>query len=383
VSEAPPGIAAAPPYPAAGQLRKRYELQLAERHFSPDPAQLQVVERLEDLRSRLIAAAPAHGVHLPRWLRALTGRAERTPVKGLYLWGGVGRGKTWLMDLFFASLPFAGARRSHFHRFMQEVHVRLAHLQHEQSPLEQIARDIARDTRVLGLDELYVADIADAMILGALFEGLFRRGVTLIATSNLAPQELYRDGLQRQRFLPAIAALERHLEVLQVGGTTDYRLRRLTQASIYLPSGQPDTPARLDALFRHLADHATQYGGSIVIAGRPISVVRAGASAVWFDFAALCAGPRSQEDYIGIAREYSSVIVSDVPVLDSLHEDEARRFIALVDEFYDRNVNLIVSAAAAPAALYRGERLSEMFARTASRLTEMQSEQYLAREHRP
>jgi cell division protein ZapE len=384
VSEPPPGSAAAARAdPAPGQLRKRYERQLAERHFCPDPAQLQVVQRLEDLRSRLLAAAPAHSAHVARWLRALTGRAEPTPVKGLYLWGAVGRGKTWLLDLFFASLPKAFARRCHFHRFMQEVHLRLAHLQHEQSPLEHIARTIARDTRVLGLDELYVADIADAMILGALFDGLLRHGVTLIATSNVAPRELYRDGLQRQRFLPAIAALEQHLEVLQVGGTTDYRLRRLTQASIYLPSGQADTAAHLDALFSHLADHATQHGGTIEIAGRPIAVIRAGTSAVWFDFAALCVGPRSQEDYIEIAREYSSVIVSDVPVLDSLHEDEARRFIALVDEFYDRNVNLIVSAAAAPAALYRGERLSELFARTASRLTEMQSVQYLAREHRP
>jgi len=379
VSEAPPPIAAAAPAHAApGELYKRYEQQLAERHFSRDPVQLGVLERLEDLRSRLIAAPRSH---LTRWLHALTGRAARAPVKGLYLWGGVGRGKTWLMDLFFASLPFADARRCHFHRFMQDIHLRLAHLQQQQSPLEQVARAIARDTRVLGLDELSVADIGDAMILGTLFEGLFRQGVTLIATSNVAPQDLYHDGLQRRRFLPAIAALERHLEVLHVAGATDYRLRQLTQASIYLPSGQPDTTARLDTLFRHLADHATQQGGSIVIAGRPIAVIRAGTSVVWFDFAALCSGPRSQEDYIEIAREYSSVIVSDVPVLDALHEDEARRFIALVDEFYDRNVNLIVSAAAPPAALYRGERLSALFARTASRLTEMQSEEYLARGH--
>jgi cell division protein ZapE len=287
------------------------------------------------------------------------------------------------MDLFFASLPFARARRCHFHRFMQEVHLRLTQLQHEQSPLEQVAHDLARDRQVLGLDELYVSDIADAMILGALFDGLFRHGMTLIATSNVAPWELYHDGLQRQRFLPAIAALERHLEVLQVAGTTDYRLRQLTRASIYLPVAQPDTTVRLEALFRHLADHATQYGGTIMIAGRPIEVIRAGTSAVWFDFAALCSGPRSQEDYIEIAREYGSVIVAAVPVLDSLREDEARRFIALVDEFYDRNVNLIVSAAAPPAQLYRGERLGALFARTASRLTEMQSEEYLARGHRP
>lgn len=383
MNEAPPGIAAAPAFPARGQLRQRYELQLAVRHLSPDPAQLAVVERLEALRSRLIAAAPARGAPLARWLRALTGRVERTPVKGLYLWGGVGRGKTWLMDLFFASLPSAEARRLHFHRFMQDVHQRLTRLQHRPSPLDQIARAIARDTRVLGLDELYVADIADAMILGGLFDGLFRYGVTLIATSNAAPQELYRDGLQRQRFVPVISLLERHLDVVRIGGTTDHRLRELTRAGIYLPSDQPDTAVRLEALFRRLAGHEPQHGGSIEIEDRPIAVVRASAAVVWFGFSALCSAPRSQEDYIEIAREYGSVIVSDVPVLDSLHEDEARRFIALVDEFYDRNVNLIVSAAAAPAVLYRGERLSAPFARTASRLTEMQSEQYLAREHRP
>jgi cell division protein ZapE len=369
VSEAPPGTSAAAQTgcPARGELHERYERQLAERHFHADPAQLAVLGRLEDLRCRLIAAAPLRGAHLPRWLLALTGRS----------------GKTWLMDLFFASLPFAQARRCHFHRFMQEVHRRLAALQHQLAPLELVARAIARNTRVLCIDELQVADIADAMILGGLFVGLFRRGVTLVATSNVPPQDLYREGLQRQRFLPAIALLERHMDVLRIAGTTDYRLRQLTHAGVYLPSAGPDTTARLEALFHRLADQDTQHGGTIEIAGRPIAVIRASAAVVWFDFAALCAGPRSQDDYIEIAREYASVIVSDVPVFDPLHEDEARRFIALVDEFYDRNVNLIVSAAAAPEALYRGERLGAQFARTASRLTEMQSEDYLAREHLP
>jgi cell division protein ZapE len=385
VNEAPPGIAASAPAasPAAGELRQRYEREMAAHHLQSDPAQLAALAQLEDLRRRLIAAPPPSSTRLPHWLSALLGYGERMPVKGLYLWGGVGRGKTWLMDLLFASLPFDEARRRHFHRFMQDVHLRLTRLQHQLSPLDQIARAIAKHTRVLCLDELYVADIADAMILGGLFEGLFRRGVTLVATSNVPPQDLYRDGLQRQRFLPVIALLERHLDVVRIGGTTDYRLRQLTQAGIYLPSDQPDTWARLEALFRRLAGHDPQHGGSIEIEDRPIAVIRASAAVVWFDFAALCSSPRSQEDYIEIAREFSSVIVSDVPVLDSLHDDEARRLTALVDEFYDRNVNLIVSAAAPPAALYRGERLSALFARTASRLTEMQSEQYLAREHLP
>jgi cell division protein ZapE len=386
VSEAPLGsvaAAAAAPVAGSGELRKRYELALATRHLRSDPAQLAALAKLEDLRGRLLAATPARGARLAQWLEALIGRGRRTPVTGLYLWGGVGRGKTWLMDLFFASLPFAAARRCHFHRFMQEVHRRLARLQHHLSPLEQVARAIARDTRVLCFDELYVADIGDAMILSGLFAGLFRHGVTLVATSNVPPQELYRDGLQRQRFLPAIALLECHLEVLRLAGTIDYRLRQLTQAGVYLPAGAPDTATQLQALFERLADHDTHAGGTIDVAGRPIAVIRASAAVVWFDFAALCSGPRSQDDYIEIAREYGSVMVSDVPVLDSRREDEARRFIALVDELYDHNVNLIVSAAAPPAELYRGERLGAQFARTASRLTEMQSEEYLAREHRP
>ena len=207
--------------------------------------------------------------------------------------------------------------------------------------------------------------------------------MTLVATSNVAPERLYEDGLQRARFLPAIELIERHLEVLRLAGVTDYRLRQLTQAGTYLDSSAGNTRTRLDALFERLAGHDAQRGGYIEIAGRAIPVVRASAAVAWFEFEALCGGPRStQDDYIEIAREYQCVILADVPQLDKLHDDEARRFIALVDEFYDRGVNLIVSAAAPPGQLYRGERLAALFERTASRLTEMQSEQYLAREHR-
>ena len=381
----PSATSAASGAPAGGLagVLQLYRRQLDERHFSSDSAQLGVVAKLDDLRRRLIVAPRPPRVRLPRWLTGLTHRATRAPVRGLYLWGGVGRGKTWLMDLFFETLPFAQARRLHFHRFMHEVHAQLAQIRQQRSPLEHIAQALAREMRVLCFDELYVSDIADAMILGGLFDGLFRRGVTLVATSNVPPGELYRDGLQRQRFLPAIRLLERHLDVAHIAGATDYRLRQLTQAGIYLAADAPDTGARLAALFAALADHHTQAGGVIEIEGRPIAVIRAGAGAVWFDFKALCAGWRSQNDYIEIAREYQSVIVSDVPALDAARDDEARRFIALIDELYDRNVNLIVSAAAPAGELYRGERLRALFARTASRLIEMQSEEYLARGHRP
>jgi len=368
---------------SAASFRDLYLQRLADCGFKSDPAQLAAVAKLDELRQRLISAHEAHSSTFRRWLGGLVGGSVREPERGLYLWGGVGRGKTWLMDLFFQSLPFPEARRRHFHRFMHDVHMELKQLQNRESPLDLVAAQIARDTRVLCFDELFVTDIADAMLLGGLFEGLFARGVTLVATSNVPPHDLYKNGLQRQRFLPAIDLIERHVEVLNIDGATDYRLRQLTQAGTYLLSSAPDTPQRLETLFSELAHYGASSGGSIEIEGRPISVIRQSSSAVWFNFFALCAGPRSQDDYIEIAREYQSVIVAGIPILDSHRDNETRRFIALVDELYDRNVNLIISAAAPPMDLYRGERLAFEFQRTISRLIEMQSEDYLAREHRP
>jgi len=373
-------------------LRELYAQQLSERGFRPDPVQATVVDCLDDLRQRLIAARESDGSIVRRWFGALGNKSAADPVRGLYLWGGVGRGKTWLMDLFYQSLPFPERRRRHFHRFMHDVHAELKSLHERQAPLEVVAEHIAKDTRVLCFDEFFVSDIADAMILGGLFAALFKHGVTLVATSNVEPRNLYKDGLQRQRFLPTIDLLQQHVDVIAVDGTTDYRLRRLTQAGTYLPSDASDTMQRLRELFDELADQSgrpwpgqspADPASSIEIEGRHIPVIRERGGVVWFDFMALCSGPRSQEDYIEIARDYQSVIVSDIPVLDSLHEDEARRFIALVDEMYDRNVNLIVSASVPPVELYRGERVAFQFERTASRLIEMQSEEYLAREHRP
>jgi len=366
----------------ARTLRETYERQIAERGFRADPAQLAVVSKLEALRSRLIAAHDSSASLGARLRRIIGRRSVPDGVRGLYLWGPVGRGKTWLMDLFFQSLPFPERRRRHFHRFMHDVHAELKSLRQVEAPLEAVAERLAGQVRVLCFDELFVADIADAMILGGLFSGLFRRGVTLVATSNVPPGDLYRGGLQRQRFLPAIELIEQHVEVVAAEGDRDYRLRQLTQAGTYLPSADSNTTGRLRTLFTQLSDHADASAGTVEIEGRPIPVVRQSEGAVWFEFSALCGGPRSQDDYIEIARNYQSVFVSDVPVMDALREDEARRFIALVDELYDRCVKLVLSAAAPPAQLYRGERLLLEFQRTASRLTEMQSEEYLARGHR-
>jgi cell division protein ZapE len=378
--------AAAGPVAAAGRrpsrLEQAYLRHLAEQGFAPDPAQRAALAALDRLRRDLVRAERAAPSLASRLLQRIGGSAPPPPVRGVYLWGGVGRGKTWLMDLFFQSLPFAGKRRSHFHRFMHDVHEQLKRHRRRTDPLRLVAETLAVDVRVICFDELFVSDIADAMLLGTLFRELVDRGVTLVVTSNVAPSGLYRDGLQRQRFLPAIELLERHCVVVPVDGPTDYRLRQLTQASIYIDSATPRAETRLAEIFEDLADGPGTSGGSIEIEGRAIPVARACDNVVWFAFDALCDGPRGKDDYIEIAREYQSVIVSAIPVFDERRENAARRFIALVDELYDRGVNLIVSAAAPPDRLYRGDKLKFEFQRTASRLTEMQTEEYLAREHR-
>lgn len=345
-----------------------------------DAAQERAVDALDDLYRRLLAAPPRPSL----WerLKAGFGRPCREPVRGLYMWGGVGRGKTWLMDLFHDSLPFEAKLRMHFHRFMRRVHHDLRSLAGERNPLQGVADRFAADARVLCFDEFFVSDITDAMILGELLDALFSRGVTLVATSNIPPRELYRDGLQRRRFLPAIDLLERHTETLNVDGGTDYRLRSLERAEIYHTPLDAGADASLAASFSKLAPAEPVVGEVLEVEGRPIPTRMRADDVVWFDFEALCAGPRSQNDYIELAREFHAVLVSDVPRFTARIDDQARRFISLVDEFYDRGVKLILSAAAPLESLYAGERLAFEFERTRSRLLEMQSREYLARLHR-
>jgi cell division protein ZapE len=359
-------------------LGESYAGEIAKRGFAADPAQLAAIRQLERLRAELTEAASAPLGR--RILRGLTSNSDAP--RGVYLWGGVGRGKTWIMDLFFASLTLTAKRRTHFYRFMQEVHADLKRLKGMQSPLDGVADKISRKARVICFDELFVADIADAMILAGLFQALLKRGVALVFTSNVKPRDLYKNGLQRDRFAPTIALLEKNCEVVNVDGGVDYRLRQLIAAPIYLSSAAPDAKQRLEELFDDLSDDDVESDGTITVHNRKIKVVRESENVIWFEFAALCEGPRSPADYVSIASEYQSVIIADVPIFGVDADNAARRFISVIDEFYDRGVNVIVSAAAPPTELYKGEKLKFEFQRTASRLTEMQSEEYLARAHR-
>jgi cell division protein ZapE len=359
-----------------------YRRELARHGYAPDPAQQAVVTRLESLRVELERNPPPRRALAGRLLARLRMPPAPSAVRGLYLWGGVGRGKTFLMNLFHASLAIP-SRRTHFHRFMQEAHALLRDHRDQADPLTRVAATLAADCRVLCFDELAVADIADAMILAGLFEALIGRGVALVFTSNFAPQELYRGGLQRQRFLPAIDLIERHTEVLALAGDVDYRLRELEREPLYLDAGSAESGALLAKRFEAIAGQEGEAGGGIEIESRRIPVLRRSPGVIWFRFSDLCDGPRSQADYIEIARSFHTVLLSGVPQFDGASDNQARRFIGLIDEFYDRGVKLVLSAAAAPGQLYRGERLAFEFARTASRLAEMQTHAYLEKPHRP
>ncbi len=365
----------------------RYQADLAKPNFSHDPAQEAAVRALQDLYLRLEDASASSQTAAQRGLGRLLQRLKPVepppPVRGLYLWGGVGRGKTYLMDTFYDCLPFADKQRMHFHRFMHMVHGRLKEIRDQQDPLRLVAREFAGSTRVLCFDEFFVSDITDAMLLGGLLDELFRRGLTLVATSNIPPKDLYRNGLQRERFLPAIRLLEQHTEVMNVDGGTDYRLRYLEQAEIFHAPLDEAAEEMLEEEFEQLSPEQGKRDTTIAIEGRRIPVRALADDVVWFDFAALCDGPRSQTDYMEVAREFHTVLLSGVPVLDVTMENQARRFISLVDEFYDRNVKLIITAAAEPENLYRGQRLRFEFERTVSRLLEMQSREYLGRAHKP
>ncbi|MGK0499514.1 MAG: cell division protein ZapE [Oceanicoccus sp.] len=367
---------------------ERYQADLQRDDFSHDPAQQQAVAYLQDLYDRLLQAESA-GSKDGLWQRLKAGFSKepetKAPIKGLYFWGGVGRGKTYLMDAFYDALPIEQKMRCHFHRFMQRVHQELRQLEGEKNPLMLIADTLAAEAKVICFDEFFVSDITDAMILGGLFEQLFGRGVTLVATSNIVPDGLYRNGLQRSRFLPAIALINEHTEVVNVDGGVDYRLRALEQAELYHSPLDQQADESLRQSFESLNpdEQHLQHNKPLEIEGRPIMARCVSDDVVWFDFKTLCDGPRSQNDYIELAREFHAVLISDVPQMSVNTDDLARRFINLVDEFYDRNVKLVLSAEVPLEQLYLGGKLNFEFERTQSRLLEMQSHDYLAKGHKP
>lgn len=370
----------------------RYKADIDSGLLQPDAAQAMAIDRVQSLYEKLLRSRRGDAGHglpgLLSALRRLTGlgaAAQTERVKGIYFYGGVGRGKTYIMDLFFESLPFAEKQRTHFHRFMQQVHARLNELKQQKDPLEKIAADIAADVRVLCFDEFFVSDIGDAMILGGLLEHLMARNVVLVATSNIHPDGLYANGLQRERFLPAIALLHQYTDIVELDGGVDYRLRALQQACLYFsPLGEMADRALQDAFARLSHEHASVGNNiDVELLGRTVTARKAGDGVVWFDFDKLCAGARSAFDYIEVARIYHAVVLGNVPQMGSAQDDLARRFVSLVDELYDRHVKLIISAAVPLTDLYTGHGLAFVFERTQSRLLEMQSEEYLAREHRP
>ena len=365
-----------------------YDKEVAAGQLQADSEQRAVMQRLDqmaaDLTRRRAWTKPSNSV-FARWFKPTSSAIQG--VNGLYLWGGVGRGKTHLCDLFFDSLTFEDKTRLHFHRFMQRIHDDLRSLEGVEDPLERIADNWALKARLLLLDEIHVNDITDAMLLGGLLTALFKRGITLVTTSNVPPDGLYRDGLQRARFLPAIAQIKNHTAVLEMVGVTDYRMRLMQTEPIYLVSefdngrASAETAKQMEGHFNRLRSAGAYASDAITVSERSLPVRGRSSDIVWFDYDTLCNTPRSTQDYIEIASVFQTVLISDIPKLGESNTDEARRFVNLIDEFYDRRVKLIVSAEALPDDLYDGDRLAFEFVRAASRLTEMQSREYLGLDH--
>ena len=363
--------------------KERYQSDLATGVIVPDDAQLRAVEALQDLYERLINRLSEKKSFLAKWF----GGKNPGPVQGLYMWGGVGRGKTYLMDSFYDALEIEQKSRMHFNRFMQRVHAELTDLAGEKNPLDIVADRIAGETTVLCFDEFYVSDIGDAMLLGGLMQKLFDRNICLIATSNIAPEGLYENGLQRARFIPAIRAVEANTLVLNVDSGIDYRLRVLSQSELYFLSTQKGTPAAASAplsqLFSDLTGGKQPEPAQLAVNKRTVQVLGVAEGVLLADFADLCLAARSAADYTQLAKEFHSVLIDNVPELSSEIEDGARRFITLIDEFYDRNIKVALVADRPMTDLYSGKKLSFEFQRTLSRLIEMQSVEYLGREHLP
>ena len=362
---------------------EKYQQDLNQEGFMHDSAQQNAVEHLDDLYRRFLELKAPQAPIKKSWKRffKMDEPQKIVPEKGLYFWGGVGRGKTYLVDTFYDALPTERKMRVHFHRFMQRVHDELGELKQQSDPLLIVADKFKQETDIICFDEFFVSDITDAMILATLLEALFERGIALVATSNIEPHNLYRNGLQRARFLPAIALIEAHCDIVNVDSGIDYRLRTLEQAEIFHFPLDAKAENNMKMYFEKLTSESEYKAKTIEINHRQLEVKAEGDGVVHFDFDSLCESARSQHDYIEISRLYHTVLLSNVKVMGELNDDAARRFIAMVDEFYERNVKLIISAEVDLAAIYEKGRLTFEFKRCQSRLVEMQSHEYLAKEH--
>ena len=361
-------------------LQSIYKLKIEKENFDADPAQASVSLSLNQLYLEL-SRDHASKHDLGYKLKKLAGLQD--PIKGIYLWGGVGRGKTWLMDLFFTSLPFDGKIRLHFHHFMQAVHDELRLLKGHSNPLILVARNFAKNTSVICLDEFHVSDITDAMLLYGLLDELFKCGITLVMTSNLSPDDLYKNGLQRDRFLPAIEFIKQNTQIINIDGETDHRLRLLEKAEVWYTPLSSDNKLQLEKRFIELAPCNGESNQPLQINYRTLFSIMRADDVIWFDFDMLCAGPRATSDYIEIAKCFHTVFISSIPQMDDSIGDKARRFINMIDEFYDRNVKLIASSQTLINNIYQGHELEFEFQRTISRLQEMRSHNYLSKAHRP
>jgi len=354
---------------------ERYSQALSSGQFLPDEAQAQAVQELDRVWHELIHRYKASKKAFRRF-------RQQTAPRGVYMWGGVGRGKTWLMDQFFESIPFRRKLRMHFHHFMQHVHRELNKLSGQRNPLDLVADQIYKDAVIICFDEFFVSNVTDAMILSDLFQKLFQRGITLVATSNIAPDGLYKNGIHRDRFLPTIEMVKKNCVVLNVDAGVDYRLRVLKQAQLFKAPLSHEAQQWIAQRFSALTQTQVQSQESIIINNRIVETIGHTEDVLWCEFSELCLKPRSPSDFIEIANIYNTVLVSNVPHLTDQINDATRRFIYLVDEFYDRGVKLLLTSQDDIINIYQGEKLAFEIERTRSRLLEMQSDEYLHSEHK-
>lgn len=367
-------------------VEQAYREKVASGAFQLDPVQADLAAELDNLRILLEARPPVSKSSALGWL--LSKRRKKQAIEGLYIWGSVGRGKSMLMDLFFSSVRFEPKRRVHFHDFMEDAQQRIhQHRQDfkegktkEEDPIPPVARAMALEAMLLCFDEFSVTDIADAMILGRLFQGLFDAGAVIVATSNVAPDNLYRDGLNRQRFIPFINLLKAHCKEHMLDARTDYRLEKLSKAPVYMAPLGEKSRIGMDAAWERMTGGAQGEAASVTVKGRKVVVPRAHEGVARFEFDDLCGKPLGSQDYLALARKFHTIFVDDVPIMAIEHRNLAKRFINLIDTLYDQGIKLVISAAANPHALYIGKSGTESFEfeRTASRLIEMQSEKYLS-----